>query len=782
MPQAVPLIVGSYATQAAVAFGAKALMASLIGAIVSLGTSRLLGLDKPGKLEDPGIKANVVGTEEPIPVVYGVRRVPGALVQIVVTGDVATRVPLSGSSAAFKRRRQPVITSTNTNLNVVLCWCEGQIDAITDVLFSEVESTDAKFAGFFTRVDRLGAAGQPAISQFVTELDRTFTAEARDKLWSVNHRMNDTAYSYFRLNYNATAWDAGIPQITARVRGKLCADPRTAFTITTAPPPDGEVGVPYYYVFAATGADPAYTQNPASCIYDYLTTARYGVGLNPADIDIPSFQEAANYFDQIVNVNEQNNLGDTVSVPGLRYECNAAFYGSDVTDNLNQLLASCNSALVFSGGKYRLRPYRPEAPVFALTPDNIVGGFAISLESSQTRFNRLLVSFTNAGLAYQRDTVILDDAGFREADGGKLLETEVALDAVTSRRHATVIGRQILAASRYSISVELTALPSAVQCEVMDVVTVTHDVPGWDAVEFRVMAMQLKPDGLVSLQLQQHAAAIYDLPDLPFVDSPPTSYLPDPTIMPEVYIQIIDVVERTDPATRVTTFDHLVGIKDDNLPYITAYEISYRQSLSDEWSVRFVPRQTPTLLIPGLPIIPSFMGQAVNLIGLDGVKQLWIRSRGINSLGVASPYVDFGPYFPPGVLTPPGIVNNQRSIGHPNGCLLRWDADPAQPLQRTEIRRAGFLSGIFHPDDAEVVAIVPGSSYLDPVPETVSAATVYLYWMRHISRFNVVGFFLPPIAGRSGLREYADDAAAGAAGLERNDMYKTATGEVRIKL
>jgi hypothetical protein len=59
-------------------------------------------------------------------------------------------------------------------------------------------------------------------------------------------------------------------------------------------------GVPV--IDTRTGLVAANPSNPALCIYDYLTNTDYGLGVNPATIDIPSVNAAANICEEQVIV------------------------------------------------------------------------------------------------------------------------------------------------------------------------------------------------------------------------------------------------------------------------------------------------------------------------------------------------------------------------------------------------------------------------------------------------------------------------------------------------
>lgn len=182
---------------------------------------------------------NRVGTNETIPVAYGLVRTGGIMYPIGVTG------------------------ATNEFLHLVFILSEGEIDSIVDVYFDDILSTNPRYSGFFSVVLFSGSDTQGASP----DLSAAFPD------WTANHKGSGLAYAYVKLTYNANAWN-GVPRVNFVIKGKKVFDPRTSLTV--------------------------WSQNPAVILRDYLLNTRYGKGLLLSDIDEASFIEVANYCDDLV--------------------------------------------------------------------------------------------------------------------------------------------------------------------------------------------------------------------------------------------------------------------------------------------------------------------------------------------------------------------------------------------------------------------------------------------------------------------------------------------------
>lgn len=679
MPQAIPAIAATVGAKlgamAAAKIGASVLASAVlkfVGAtVVAYATSRILGLDEPPKLSPPGTDFNVTGSVQPVPIIYGRRLVAASFAQVVTSGTKTVARPGSGSGPPGPGGPELEILYRRTNdfLNLIAVWSEGEIDSVESMQFDRLNATNNVFSGFAGWTHHLGADDQVADADFLAELAALANAgyDPAD-FWTSDHRLRGVAYSWIRLKYSAEKWPTGMPLVTAYVRGRKVLDLRTSTW--------------------------GWSDNPALCLYDYLTNARFGRGIDTADIDTESFIEAANYCDQeIFFPTQADNVGTMLP----RYRCNALLNPDDsVLDNVRALLGSCRGSLVYSGGLYKLVIDRPTVPSFALTENNILGDWSIDLESADTRYNQVVVQFPNRFRRYDPDLRYITSPTYRTNDGGQLLEARVETPCVTDYRHASAIAGMAMRQSRYSVALSLRATIEALQVEVGDVVTVTHRVPGWVGKEFRVMATELLPDGEVKLQLAEYAEEVYDLTVSYEDDSESDTTLPDPRSVEAP----ADLDLATGQALALVLADGTVQARVratweavDAFP--SRHEVRWRQQTETKWTSGQVEGDVTEYIIPAL--------QA-------GVNYT-VEVRTINSLGVPSAWTS-GTVLVKGRETAPDPVSGLTGAFNPDTYAvdLAWTLPAVKDIAAVKV-------WLFYNTDIYVIATLPPvSSYSHPVP------------------------------------------------------------------
>jgi hypothetical protein len=159
----------------------------LAGGVANLAVQSLIGSNSPSSAQSAlssaqaqGILINSQSNVDPIPVIYGRRRVGGTRVFIEVSG------------------------SSNEYLHLVLVLCEGPVTAIDNVYLDDVLSTDAKFTGLLTVTKHLGTPGEVA--------DAALTADVPK--WTSACKLSNCSYLYVKLKYDRNAF-SGLPTITA---------------------------------------------------------------------------------------------------------------------------------------------------------------------------------------------------------------------------------------------------------------------------------------------------------------------------------------------------------------------------------------------------------------------------------------------------------------------------------------------------------------------------------------------------------------------------------------
>lgn len=548
-------VLGASLATASFIGGATGLVA---GGVANLAVQSFIGSNSPSSAQSAlssaqaqGILINSQSNVDPIPVIYGRRRVGGTRVFIEVSG------------------------SSNEYLHLVLVLSEGPVTAIDNVYLDDVLSTDAKFTGLLTVTKHLGTPGEAA--------DAALTADVPK--WTSACKLSNCAYLYVKLKYDRNAF-SGLPTITADVRGRTLYDPR-----------DGQT---------------RYSNNPALVIRDYLSNAIYGRGIASSAIDDTSIAAAANAcdiritapsFSDIFTVSTTTealtfsqpipiDTGDgikvssTITVPsplvaGTTYyaikvtdtsyqlatsmanavagtaidltsagsgqhtlaQVNYAAYACDGTidtnqtayDNVRALLTACRGMLVFSGGKYRLvLDVATTASSFGFTESNITGSWVISQAGKRAKYNRVTAGFYNPAKKWQPDLAMVESTALRATDNGLILEAKIDLPFTANSYRAQNIGQLTLNQSRYGLVVKFSAFQEGLRCEVGDVVPITHSTPGWSAKLFRIMQIEIKDNDEVYVVAREYSASVYTQAVLSPAAVIAQSNLPDPFSVPAV--------------------------------------------------------------------------------------------------------------------------------------------------------------------------------------------------------------------------------------------------------
>ena len=423
--------------------------------------------------EMAGLLINKESNIEPIPVIYGIRRVGGVRV------FVSTKNAPGGDPNEF--------------LYICLTLCEGEVHSITNIHLDDIPITDSRYNGLYTVNVHTGADNQ-AYDDLLTEANAG---------WTSNHRLRGVAYIAIKLKWDADTF-SGVPVITALVNGKKVYDPRS---------PSSAI---------------AFSDNPALCVRDYLTNNRYGKGLASAKIDDVAFSAAANDCDTSVTYFSNGTTGKI-------FQTNAVLQTDDTLfANIQKMLMGCRGFLPYNQGVYSLKIDKSSNSVYAFTVDNLIGGISITGESKENKFNRVNVKFANPTLDYQPDTATYPDAGsseetaFLAADNGTLLVSDMDLPTCTSYYVARDLARVILLRSRNALRASIQATSEALQVSVGDVVTVNHPTPNWGNKPFQVEQITLNYDGTCNLTLLEYDPSIYTYDSSAQEKSYPDTNLPNP--------------------------------------------------------------------------------------------------------------------------------------------------------------------------------------------------------------------------------------------------------------
>lgn len=431
--------------------------------------------------------------------------------------DGAAGVPVIYGYARTGLRLVDVRVDTSTenqeNLYVVGALCHGSqvgapnagdISAIQRIWFDQYLAFDDNGtlqARYHTDIWKLGYDFAVIVGKHLGSSTQTVDTGLSTKFpaaWTVNHRGRGVAYLALRLVFNEDMYN-GIPNINVKVKGAVVYDVRTSTW--------------------------AWSQNPALCIYDYLTSPIYGLGVPSGEIDTASFIAAANYCDELVSTPNGNQV---------RFQCDGILDTNDpLKANLGRLLSSCRGAMAYEGGKFRLIIRRPiTQATITLDKSNILGDWSFSVPGARETMNVIKARYVDRIRDWQVDTVQFPEPGvangFLTDDNGFLNEQEIDLPMTDDRYRALQIAQVILRESRSATAVQMTCTETALQLQVGDLVPITHDTPGWTGKLFWVLSLGLGEDNTVRVTLIEYQSSAYTYSSLATDPGNPGTTLPDP--------------------------------------------------------------------------------------------------------------------------------------------------------------------------------------------------------------------------------------------------------------
>lgn len=442
---------------------------------------------------------------------------------------------------------------------------------------------------------------------------RAFTGAASQNLYTVleplvgtqvqvTDRFAGVACLVVTLEFDQDAFPAGVPQISAVMRGARIFDPRSSVT--------------------------AWTENPALIARDWSLHANGG-GCVVSEINEPAFAAAANACD--ISTTFATSAGNETRP---LYQCGTvAPLDANPDDVLSEICESMAGQWAWASGKLSVRAGVYRAPVATITEDWCTGVEDITIVSSSPTAEAInIMRPTMADAANHYVSAPAADVrapAYITADGREL-PSELQLGAVTRAVHAQHVSGVLMREARESLTLNLPCNLRAYQLEVFDVVAVTLPRFGFAAKLFEVAGWNFSLTGGVVLSLRETAAAIYT-PDAIFsiYSISPNSNLPYPTQVPLLtgLAAVSGTVAQQDGSVLART----------RISWAASTSQAVRQSGSVEVQYAEAGVALPTADWPSAPPA-SGRSESVDVFGLRiGVYYL-LRGRFRNTLGMAGPW------------------------------------------------------------------------------------------------------------------------------------------------
>ena len=431
-------------------------------------------------------------------------------------------------------------------------------------------------------------------------------------IWTDKHQGRNIAYLVLLLVFSREIYSS-IPTITCEVDGQRVYDPRH--------PTDGINGDGFVW-----------SDNPALCILDYLTSTEYGCEIPIGELDIASFISSANYYDTSVPAG-----GSTVSLHTMNGEVDTSL---SRTENLLKMLTSCRGEIIEQGGKYRLFTKQTSGTSgVKINYSNIKDIVQVTRGGSGLVKNRIEVTYRDREDGYKARTVhwppinspgtpLVEDANSESIE-------RIELPFTDNYYNALYIAQIRLAEQRQSEQVALITTRETFKAQVGSIIELDEPVLNYTDAKFWVSGMALTKEGRLAYALQEYNSGAYAL-----------DTLADRVALPggaNLY-NINDPGEpenlrlKSDETTSVPVGDE--DVKIDDIPAILArwdppddafidhYEIQYRKSTDLEW---LLTGQRPGVNSPSVQIFPVEIGKTyiarVRCINVYSIPSDWIEEQ-----------------------------------------------------------------------------------------------------------------------------------------------------------
>lgn len=669
---------------AIVSAGASAATAALIASVVvntvvSVGLGLLSSvLTKTPNLSGSfsakaqGVTQNIKQAITVRRTVYGEARVGGALTKIETTND-------------------------DEFIHLILTIADHECEDIGEIWFNDISIPpdyidgsgnviDGEFSGFARIKKHLGAVGQVADSDLVTETTATS-----------NFIGTGVTYLYIRLKFDRDIYPTSIPSITAFVKGKKIFDVRDNGT--------------------------RWTTNGALFSYDYLTepldSLTPGAGVDSADIDTAFMTASANVSDEMVTTNPivetlssvdastdimtlsasndtliyqtgdrvqltttgvlpaglslatnyyvipfqrkttlrirlASTLANALSATAVdftdsgtgmhtitknaepRYSGGGVIEtNTTVGDNLRDILSTIGGDSIYIGGKWFVKAASYHTPVFTFSEDDLTSSITIQTGvSMRDRFNFIkgvYVSPLNDG--EPADYPPVTNATYVSDDGATLpIDYDLPM---TQRPHTAMrLAKIKLERHRQEIFFEASFNLKAMQVQPGDVVYINNDRMGWVNKTFEVVKWSLANDNqngsplfYVKMSLQETVSTAYDWStgeETP-VDPAPNTNLPNPlSVDPPTGLSVTPVEIPT--AFGDLTYEFVVAWTAPADIFVVNggyYNVEFKKSVDTVWRRSFRAEDSDTDIT---------VKQVQPGVNYD------VRIQSVNNLGVRSSY------------------------------------------------------------------------------------------------------------------------------------------------
>lgn len=313
--------------------------------------------------------------------------------------------------------------------------------------------------------------------------------------WDSTFKLIDTAYVV--CEFNITDERTNVPEIHADIRGKKVS------------------------VYGNSGlvSQDTTSLNPAWQLLDYIRSPIYGVGIPLDRIDLTSFIDTAALFDVLdttynagwtpywryLGWNAQSNTNRQIMQTNVQLDTSTTLF-----KNTESILSQVMCSLNIVNGSYTLTAEaEAQDPVIIPESDIVSGNVQLSDVTSKNKYNTVVASLSDPGLAWSNNTVTFFEGDFLSEDQN--VEKKLTLDFpyITNYYTARSLCERELRKSRYNREVKITVPFKYLDLPINRPVLLSKSRFGWKDKEFLLRKVTFLASGNTELTLREYGEDVF---------------------------------------------------------------------------------------------------------------------------------------------------------------------------------------------------------------------------------------------------------------------------------
>ena len=263
----------------------------------------------------------------------------------------------------------------------------------------------------------------------------------------------------------------------------------------------------------------SYSTNPARILLDYLRNPRYGKGLTNDDIDYDTFLKAKNKCDTSVTYLDSDSTSGPILTSNTVLDT-----GQTIFSNVKTLLMGFRAYMPYVQGKYKLKiedagnetdiTSGVATIVATFNEDNIQGSVTYQAIERTAKYNVVQINYVDPDKEYSVESIIYPETlaerqTYIDKDGGRENKLEATFPTITNYAIAKDMARLLFNKSRFQESCSFTATSQALELEPGDNIRIQSKMLNFGTTPFRIVTMKINNDMTVDLGCVRNDDSLY---------------------------------------------------------------------------------------------------------------------------------------------------------------------------------------------------------------------------------------------------------------------------------